>query len=125
MRSPSGATRPTDIATQVGCELNDDGTVAVADSMETTVDGVYAVGDVTPGHNQIPVAMGKGAQAGLDIHYDLRDFPRDLDSVREHGPVGDDEVPGIGERVHAAAADYEEARAPPIESPTAEPADDD
>ena len=120
-----GSDYNTDLATQVGCELNDDGTVAVADSMETTVDGVYAVGDVTPGHNQIPVAMGKGAQAGLDIHYDLRDFPRDLDSVREHGPVGDDEVPGIGERVHAAAADYEEARAPPIESPTAEPADDD
>jgi thioredoxin reductase (NADPH) len=30
----------------------------------------------------------------------------------------------VGERVHAAAADYEEARAPPIEPPTAEPADD-
>ena len=120
-----GSDYNTDLATQVGCALNDDGTVVVDDSMETTVDGVYAVGDVTPGHNQIPVAMGKGAQAGLDIHYDLRDFPRDLDSIREHGPVGDDEVPGIGERVHAAAADYEEARAPPIESPTAEPADDD
>ncbi len=120
-----GSDYNTDLAIQLGCALNDDGTVTVDDSMETSVDGVYAVGDITPGHNQIPVAMGKGAQAGLDIHYDLRDFPRDLDSIREHGPVGDDEVPGMGERVHAAAADYEEARAPPIEPPTAEPADDD
>ena len=120
-----GSDYNTDLATQLGCALNDDGTVAVGDSMETSVDGVYAVGDVTPGHNQIPVAMGKGAQAGLDIHYDLRDFPRDLDSIREHGPVGDEEVPGLGGRVHAAAAEYEEARAPPIESPPAEPADDD
>ena len=120
-----GSDYNTDLATQLGCELNDDGTVTVDDSMETSVEGVYAVGDITPGHNQIPVAMGKGAQAGLDIHYDLRDFPRDLDSIRAEGPVGGDEVPGLGGRVHAAAAEYEEARAPPIESPTAEPADDD
>jgi thioredoxin reductase (NADPH) len=120
-----GSDYNTDLATQLGCELNDDGTVVVDDGMETTADGVYAVGDITPGHNQIPVAMGKGAQAGLDIHYDLREFPRDLESIRAEGPVGNDEVPGIGDRVHAAAAEFEEARAPPIETPTAEPADDD
>jgi len=120
-----GSDYNTDLATQLGCALNDDGTVAVGDSMETSVDGVYAVGDVTPGHNQIPVAMGKGAQAGLDIHYDLREFPRDLASIRAEGPVGDDEVPGLGDRVHTAASEFEEARAPPIETPTAEPADDD
>jgi thioredoxin reductase (NADPH) len=120
-----GSNYNTELAEQLGCELNDDGTVAVDDSMETSVDGVYAVGDITPGHNQIPVAMGKGAQAGLDIHYDLRSFPRDLDSIREDGPVGDDEVPGLGARVHAAASEFTDARAPPIESPSAEPADDD
>jgi thioredoxin reductase (NADPH) len=38
-----------------GC-INDDGTIAVDDHGRTSVEGVYAVGNVTPGHNQIPVA---------------------------------------------------------------------
>jgi len=113
------------LAEQLGCELNDDGTVVVSDSMETTVEGVYAVGDITPGHNQIPVAMGKGAQAGIDIHYGLREFPRDLKTLRATGPVGDDEVPSTGSRVRTAAAEFEEARAPPIQPADPEPADDD
>ncbi|QCC48547.1 NAD(P)/FAD-dependent oxidoreductase [Halobellus limi] len=120
-----GSNYNTALAEQLGCKLNDDGTVVVDESMETTVDGVYAVGDITPGHNQIPVAMGKGAQAGLDIHYGLREFPRDLESIREDGPVSPDELPGMGDRVRAAAAEFEEARAPPLETPRAETADDD
>ncbi|MFD1597833.1 NAD(P)/FAD-dependent oxidoreductase [Halobellus rarus] len=120
-----GSNYNTALAEQLGCELNDDDTVVVDESMETTVDGVYAVGDITPGHNQIPVAMGKGAQAGLDIHYDLREFPRDLESIRENGPVSPDELPGMGERVRAAAAEFEEARAPPLDASQAETASDD
>ena len=120
-----GSNYNTALAEQLGCELNDDDTVVVDESMETTVDGVYAVGDITPGHNQIPVAMGKGAQAGLDIHYDLREFPRDLDAIRSDGPVSRDELPGMGARVRAAAAEFEEARAPPLDSPQVETADDD
>ncbi|MFB6091526.1 MAG: NAD(P)/FAD-dependent oxidoreductase [Haloquadratum sp.] len=110
---------------QLGCDLNDDGTVVVGESMETTVDGVYAVGDVTPGHNQIPVAMGEGAKAGIDIHYDLREFPRDLKTIRGVGPVEQDDVPSVSDRIRAAAEAFEEARAPPIDSADAEPADDD
>ncbi|WP_144902307.1 NAD(P)/FAD-dependent oxidoreductase [Halobellus captivus] len=110
-----GSNYNTALPEQLGCELNDDGTVVVDDSMETTVDGVYAVGDITSGHNQVPVAMGQGAQAGIDIHYTLREFPRDLETIRENGPVSPDELPGLGSRVRAAAADFEEARAPPLE----------
>ncbi|WP_311171244.1 NAD(P)/FAD-dependent oxidoreductase [Halobellus ordinarius] len=120
-----GSDYNTDLPEQLGCELNDDGTVAVGESGETSVDGVYAVGDLTPGHNQIPAAMGEGVQAGIDIHYGLREFPRDLESIRADGPVDADAVPGIGERVHAAADDFEEASAPPIERPEAESAADD
>ena len=101
----------------LGCELDDDGTVIVDESMETTVDGVYAVGDITDGHNQIPVAMGKGAQAGIDIHYQLREFPRDLEEIRAEGPVTETEVPGVSDRLRDAAASFEEAQAPPIETP--------
>ena len=122
-----GSNYNTNLAEQLGCEINDDGTVAVAEDGETSVEGVYAVGDITPGHNQIPVAMGKGAQAGIAIHYELREFPRSLEDVRENGPVGADEVPGLGARIRAAAEEFEEARAPPIESasPEAEPTADD
>jgi thioredoxin reductase (NADPH) len=71
-----------ELATQLGCERNDDGTVAVDDDGQTTVDGVYAVGDLTPGNNQIPIAMGNGAQAGLAIHRELRTYPKPLEELR-------------------------------------------
>ncbi|MGQ4554669.1 FAD-dependent oxidoreductase [Halobellus sp. GM3] len=119
-----GSNYNTALPEQLGCELDDDGAVVVDDAMETTVEGVYAVGDVTPGHKQVPAAMGEGTRAGIDIHYDLREFPRDLESIREDGPVDPASVPGMGERVRAAAAEFEAARAPPIDTVDAE-ADDD
>jgi thioredoxin reductase (NADPH) len=72
------------------------------------------VGDLTPGNNQIPIAMGKGATAGLSIHSLLRSFPRDLSEIETKGPVRPSEVPGLGERIHAAAEAFPEARAPPL-----------
>ncbi|MFB6303714.1 MAG: thioredoxin-disulfide reductase, partial [Haloferacaceae archaeon] len=75
----------------------------VDDHGRTSVDGVHAVGDVVPGHNQIPVAMGQGAKAGIAVHMDLRAFPRDLERVREEGPVDPEEVPGASADVRAAA----------------------
>jgi len=74
-----GSDYNSDLPEQVGCELNDDGTVIVDEDGKTTVDGVYAVGDITPGNNQIPVAMGKGAKAGISLHMELREYPKSLD----------------------------------------------
>ncbi|MFC7042198.1 NAD(P)/FAD-dependent oxidoreductase [Halonotius sp. GCM10025705] len=90
-----GSDYNTGLATDLGCELNDDGTVIVDDHGATTADGVYAVGDITQGHNQVPVAMGKGAKAGLAIHKELRTFPKSLDELEAEGPVGETEVPGV------------------------------
>ncbi|MFC5366870.1 NAD(P)/FAD-dependent oxidoreductase [Salinirubrum litoreum] len=101
-----GSDYHTDLAVDLGCELNDDGTVAVDDAGQTSVDGVYAVGDITQGHNQIPVAMGKGAQAGIDIHYDLREFPKSLEEIESEGPVGVEDVPGISPRLRDAARSF-------------------
>ncbi|SFG00363.1 thioredoxin reductase (NADPH) [Halopelagius inordinatus] len=109
------------LAEKVGADLNDDGTVAVDDHGRTSVDGVFAVGDFTPGHNQVPVAMGEGAKAGLAVHMELREFPRSLDDIEENGPVSPDEIPGLGGRIREAAAEFEEARAPPIPETAAEP----
>ena len=94
-----GSEYNNDLARELGCELNDDGTVAVDDHGRTSVDGVLAVGDLTPGHNQIPIAMGEGARAGLAIHYDLRAFPRSLEQIEAEGPVDPDEVPAVSARL--------------------------
>jgi thioredoxin reductase (NADPH) len=100
-----GSEYKTERAVELGCDRNDDGTIAVDDHGNTSVDGVYAVGDIVPGHNQIPVAMGQGAKAGIDIHYGLREFPKSLDELEADGDVDPTSVPGISEslREHAAA----------------------
>ena len=98
-----GSNYNTDLAEQLGCDLTDDGTIDVDDHGRTSVDGVYAVGDVTPGHNQIPVAIGQGAKAGIDIHMDLRAFPRSLDEIAERGPVDENEVPAVSPDLLATA----------------------
>jgi len=101
-----GAEYNNGLARELGCDVNDDGTVEVDDHGRTSVDEVYAVGDCTPGHNQIPVALGQGAKAGIDVHFQLRDFPRDLDLLDEQGPVRSEEVPGIPDELLEQAVDF-------------------
>jgi thioredoxin reductase (NADPH) len=98
-----GAAYNNDLPESLGCAINDDGTVVVDDHCRTTVEGVYAVGDLTPDHNQIPVAMGEGAKAGIAIHKELRTFPRSLEEIEAHGPVAPSEVPATSEQIRAAA----------------------
>jgi thioredoxin reductase (NADPH) len=102
-----GSTYNTDLAEQLGCDLNDDGTIAVDDHGNTSVDGVYAVGDVTPGHNQVPTAMGEGARAGIDIHYGLRKFPMSLEELEDAGELTQADAPGVSDRVRERARAHE------------------
>ncbi|MCW2571724.1 MAG: hypothetical protein JWO88_1782 [Frankiales bacterium] len=53
------------LATSLGCALEDDGYVVVDRQGETTVRGVYAAGDITPGLQLIQVAAASGAVAGV------------------------------------------------------------
>jgi len=101
-----GSNYNTELAETLGCELNDDGTIVVDDHGHTSVEGVYAVGDITPGHNQVPVAMGKGANAGLAIHKALRTFPKSLDEIEAEGPVAETEVPSVSAEIQAAARSF-------------------
>jgi thioredoxin reductase len=55
----------TELAEQLGCELDDDGHVAVDGACETSVPGVYAAGDLTPGLQLVAVATGAGTIAGV------------------------------------------------------------
>ncbi len=101
-----GADYHTDLATDVGLSLNEDGTIPVNDHGRTEKDAVFAVGDITPGHNQIPVAMGDGANAGLAIHMDLRQYPRSLDEIHASGPVTTEDVPGVSQSLQRAATEH-------------------
>jgi thioredoxin reductase len=53
------------LARQLGCEVDDLGYVVVDDECETSVPGVYAAGDLTPGMQLVAVGVGKGAIAGV------------------------------------------------------------
>jgi thioredoxin reductase (NADPH) len=101
-----GAEYNNGLARELGCAINDDGTVDVDDHGQTSVEEVYAVGDLTPGHNQVPIALADGAKAGISIHFALRDFPRDPSAVDEAGPVRSEEVPGIPDELLEQAVDF-------------------
>lgn len=69
----SYAHHPTnDLARQLGCELDDHGQIVVDSHQLTTVDGVYAAGDITPGMQLVPIAIGQGAIAGIACATSLR-----------------------------------------------------
>ncbi|MFB6108409.1 MAG: NAD(P)/FAD-dependent oxidoreductase [Haloplanus sp.] len=91
------------LAAELGCERNDDGTVVVDDHGRTSVEGVLAVGDLTPGHNQIPVSLGEGANAGIAVHMDLREFPKSVEELETDGPVTEADVPGVSPALREAA----------------------
>jgi len=55
----------TDLAEALGCDLDDEGYVAVDESGETSVPGVYAAGDLTPGLQLTLVAAASGVVAGV------------------------------------------------------------
>lgn len=59
------------LAEMVGAQLNDDGCVGVDAHMRTSVEGVYAAGDLVIGLDQISNAMGQGGVAATTIRNDL------------------------------------------------------
>jgi thioredoxin reductase (NADPH) len=59
------------LAEMVGAQLNDDGCVGVDSHMRTSVEGVYAAGDLVIGLDQISNAMGQGGVAATTIRNDL------------------------------------------------------
>jgi thioredoxin reductase len=62
----SVAHRPrTDLAQQLGCQIDDDGYVEIDDCGATSVEGVYAAGDLVPGLQLVQVAAATGVVAGV------------------------------------------------------------
>ena len=57
----------SELATALGARA-EDGALRVDDTQQTSVDGLYAIGDVVLGLNQISVAVGHAAIAATAIH---------------------------------------------------------
>lgn len=70
-----GSRSQSSLATRVGAKVDDNGELIVAANQMTSVDGLYAIGDVVSALNQIAVALGHAAIAATDIHNRL---PRNL-----------------------------------------------
>ncbi|MFC6904960.1 NAD(P)/FAD-dependent oxidoreductase [Halalkalicoccus tibetensis] len=105
-----GSTYNNELAVSLGCELAEDGAVEVDDHGRTSVEGVYAVGDVTHGHNQTPIAMGDGAKAGIALHHELRTFPLSPDAIgSDGGETVDVEVPGLPDGIRETAREVNES----------------
>jgi thioredoxin reductase len=63
-----------ELAVRLGCDLNDDaipGLIRVDPTWQTTVPGVYAVGDVATPMQQIAMAVSSGAMAGALANHAL------------------------------------------------------
>jgi thioredoxin reductase (NADPH) len=60
------------LARQAGAVLDADGRLTVSAHQQTSVEGLYAAGDVVRGLNQIAVATAEAAIAATDIHNQLR-----------------------------------------------------
>jgi thioredoxin reductase len=58
----------TDLARALGCELRDDGSIAVDADQATTVDRVYAAGNSTDPRALVPTAAGAGVAAAVAIN---------------------------------------------------------
>ncbi|HEX8392792.1 MAG TPA: NAD(P)/FAD-dependent oxidoreductase [Longimicrobium sp.] len=65
--SGPGSSFPADL----GCEADLDGILEVDKEHETTVEGVYAAGDITPGSRLAMRAAAEGIRAALGIHKSL------------------------------------------------------
>ena len=54
-----------ELAEQLGCATDESDCLCVDRDGRTSVDGCYAAGDITPGFQLVPLAVGKGAAAGV------------------------------------------------------------
>lgn len=62
----------TELAEQLGCDLDELGYIETNGRGETTIRGVYAVGDVTAGEQMVQVAAAQGLIAGIACAQSLR-----------------------------------------------------
>jgi thioredoxin reductase (NADPH) len=70
-----GARFRSDLAVELGLDCDECGGITVDDRLQTSMRGLYAIGDVTMGLKQISVAVGQAAQAATNVHNSLEANP--------------------------------------------------
>jgi thioredoxin reductase len=60
-----------DVARTLGCELRDDGSIAVDSNHATTIDRIYAAGNCSEPRALVPAAAGSGTTAAVAINVRL------------------------------------------------------
>ena len=83
-----------ELALALGCEVDEQGYVQVGPHGETSVEGVYAAGDLTPGEQLVQTAAAEGAVAGIACAMSLRGATAAADDVPEPGPDPEAELEG-------------------------------
>ena len=67
-----GTTPRSELAAKLGVGVTESGCIITDAKQRTCIKGVYAIGDVTEGLDQVASAMGQGAVAATAIHNALR-----------------------------------------------------
>ena len=76
-----GCNAQSQLATALGASVDENGELHVDERQQTTVDGLYAIGDIVSALNQISVAVGHAAIAATAVHNRLpRNFREDPDA---------------------------------------------
>ncbi|MEO6365071.1 MAG: NAD(P)/FAD-dependent oxidoreductase, partial [Luteimonas sp.] len=79
-----GSDSQSDLACALGAEADECGELIVDARMQTSIDGLYAIGDVVHALNQISVAVGHAAIAATSLHNRLpRNFREEESSQPE------------------------------------------
>ena len=68
MYAALGSSANSRLAEELGLTLTDEARVPFGDHMKTSLDGVWAAGDIVAGLDRISVAMGHAAVAATSIH---------------------------------------------------------
>lgn len=94
-----GSDTHTQLGEMIGAKIAEDGCFVCDEKMRTSVEGLYAAGDVVHGLDQISHAMGEGGQAATTIRNDLAaksplrrepvEEPSTDDTARETAAAGD------------------------------------
>ncbi|MEO6263662.1 MAG: NAD(P)/FAD-dependent oxidoreductase [Luteimonas sp.] len=88
-----GVVAQSQLAAALGAQLDDHRELVVDDQQQTSVDGLYAIGDVVSALNQISVAVGHAAIAATAIHNRL---PRNFREDEASQPETATELPAPG-----------------------------
>ena len=81
-----GGHAQSDLACALGADCDADGCLHVDAHQQTSVDGLYAIGDVVSALNQISVAVGQAALAACHVHNRLPRNYREADTQSEAQP---------------------------------------